>query len=367
LRDLALENNLGLQAASLRVKEADAFIGSAFNFDKTEVYTSYDQNNLAEVEPLRVYGVQQYFNFPTVYLAKKKIQQTSYNQQIQQFEIRKRELERDVAHVYYQIQYQKSKVEVYRQLDSLYQRFAYAAKRRFELGESNYLEKITAEAKQKQLETQLKQAMSDIEASREQLKPLLQTDLLLEFTSDSLEKLQLKTWTLEENPGLSFYEYRTKNFAALASLERQSLFPDLSLNYFRGNNNAIDTPLQGYLIGVRVPLLFFGSSSRIKAANFAQEAAQQEAQDYKLRLNSHYLNLQKQLEKYQEALNYYENQGRQLSQEIINTATLSYQSGEIDFFEYIQSLESSYDIILSYYDNLNAYNQTIIRLNYLTL
>ena len=50
----------------------------------------------------------------------------------------------------------KNKVETYRFLDSLYQNFAHSAKRRFELGESNYLEMITAESKQKQLQIQFK-------------------------------------------------------------------------------------------------------------------------------------------------------------------------------------------------------------------
>ena len=367
LKQLALENNLGLNAASLRVDEASAFTGSAFSFDKTEIFHSYDENNLANGEPLRVFGIQQNFSFPTVYFARKKVQQANYRQQSQTFAIHKLELERQVAHVYYQIQYQKAKVTVYRQLDSLYQQFAYAAKRRFELGETNYLEKITAQAKQKQLETQLKQAKNDIEASMEQLKPLLQTETSITLKTLPFKKLELQQLDMDRNPGLSYYKSRSSVFAAQAALERQNLWPDLSLSYFQGNNDVIQNPYQGYQIGLRIPLLFFGNSSRIKAANFAKKAAQREAEDYSLRLEAQYLRLQKELQKYQEALSYYEGQGQQLSEEIIKTATLSYKSGEIDFFEYIQSLESSYDIILSYYENLNQYNQTIIHLNYLTL
>ena len=66
-------------------------------------------------------------------------------------------------------------------------------------------------------------------------------------------------------------------------------------------------------------------------------------------------------------INYYEKEGRQLSSELLKTATLSYQNGEIDFFQYIQSLENAYEIELSYLENLNAYNQTVIRINYLIL
>ena len=93
----------------------------------------------------------------------------------------------------------------------------------------------------------------------------------------------------------------------------------------------------------------------------------QETEDYKVRLNSEYNQLIQQMNKHQEALSYYENEGKDLAEEIIKTANLSYTNGEIDFFEYIQSLENSYNIILSYYENLNAYNQTVLQINYLTL
>ena len=143
--------------------------------------------------------------------------------------------------------------------------------------------------------------------------------------------------------------------------------PDISLTYFQWNNEVVDRPLPGYQVGVHVPLLFFGSASNARAAHRASQAAGAEAADYRLRLASEYRQLTQQLEKHREALAYYENEGKGLSEEIIKTATGSYKNGEIDFFEYIQSLENSYTIILSYYENLNAYNQTVIRINYLTL
>ena len=46
-------------------------------------------------------------------------------------------------------------------------------------------------------------------------------------------------------------------------------------------------------------------------------------------------------------------------------AQQSYKNGEIDFFDYIQSLENAKDIELQYLENLNAYNRTVIALNYL--
>ena len=67
------------------------------------------------------------------------------------------------------------------------------------------------------------------------------------------------------------------------------------------------------------------------------------------------------------ALAYYEEEGAALSDEILKTANGSFKNGEIDFFQYIQSLESAYEVKLEYLDKLNEYNNIVIDINYLTL
>ena len=367
LKEMAFENNLGLKASSLRVDESDALIGSAFTFDKTEGYFGKDESNRAGEKTLNVIGIRQFFDFPTVYFARQKVHKAQYRQQKSAFELKKLKLEQEVAQVYYQLQYENAKIQVYKDLDSLYQKFAYAAKRRFELGETNYLEKITAQSKQKQLETQLRQAQNELSISYEKLKPLVHSDQKLIIKTNPLEKLGIESLGIESNPGIDLYQNRTDYFKAEAGLEKQRLLPDISLNYFQFNNDMIDSPLRGYQVGVHIPILFFGNSSKIKAATISKQAAEQEAADYKIRLNAEYNQLIQQMKKHEEALSYYENEGKNLSEEIIKTASMSYKNGEIDFFEYIQSLENSYNIILTYYENLNAYNQTVLQINYLNL
>ena len=367
LKSMAFENNPGLKASSLRVEEAGALIGSAFSFSKTEGYFGYDESNLSQNKPLKELGIRQLFNFPTVYFAQKKVNKTQYREQQSTYDLKKIKLEQEISKIYYQLQYEKTKISVYKKLDSLYQKFAYAAARRFELGETNYLEKITARSKQKQLETQLQQARDELSISLEKLKPLLRTTDQISIKTIPLEKLDVTALGIENNPGLQYYNSRNDYFKARAGLEKQMLLPDVTLTYSQWNNALIEKPLQGYQVGIHIPILFFGNSSKIKAANLAQQAAEQESSDYKNRLQSEYNQLIQQLGKYRKALSYYENEGKDLSEEIIKTATLSYKNGEIDFFEYIQSLENSYKIILTYYENLNEYDQTVLRINYLTL
>ena len=364
---LAIENNAGLKASSLQVDEADALIGSAFNFDKTSVYYNYDENNLTvNNEPLKVLGIQQDFKFPTVYFADKKVNKAQYNLRRANHNIKLQSLKRDVYLAYYELSYSKDKAKTYKFLDSLYQNFAHAAKRRLELGESNYLEMITAKSKQKQLETLYKQAEQEVILMTAQLKKVVQVDSL-SIIDGSLKKLELQSISTEENVGLSYFEDSKTYYKALNRQEKQNLLPDLSVEYFQGTNSGLNTNIKGYQFGLKIPLLFSGNASKIKASKIAQNVVEQQKQEYKVKLNIEYQSLLAKLKQYNEAVDYYEAQGETLSEEIIKTAERTFKEGEIDFFQYIQSIETAKDIELNFLENLNKYNQTIIAINYLIL
>jgi len=366
--NLALENNAGLKASSLKIDEADALIGNAFTFDKTEIYYNYDENNLAvDNEPLKVFGIQQDFLFPSLYFAGKKLNKATYDMESSSYNVKKKILERELKSSYYRLQYELEKEDVYRKLDSFYKTFAYAAKRRFETGETNYLEKITAQAKQKQLQTTYKQSQEDVGSALTNLEKIVQSDSTFTIERKTMAKLELENMEIDSHPGITYFENKKSLFQAKNSFEKQRLLPDLSLNYFLGSNANLDYNLSGFQIGLKIPILFSGNASKIKASKIAQEIVEQQATDYKINLNAKQIILLAQLRKYEEALIYYDEEGKHLSEEIFKTAKFSYKSGEINFFEYILSLENAFGILLTYMDNLHLYNQTVIEINYLTL
>jgi len=364
---LAVENNANLKASSLEVDKAYALIGSGFNFDKTSLYYNYDENNLAlNDEPLKVFGIQQDFKFPTVYFANKKVNKAQYNIEQSNYNIKLLAIKREVYLAYYDLTYSENKADTYQFLDSLFGDFAHSAKRRFELGETNYLEMITAQSKQKQLQILFKQAEQQVVLMKEQLKEIVQVDSIT-IVKEPLIKLPLQTISLENNIGIPYFENSKKYYKALHQLEKQSLLPDLSAEYFQGSNSNLNHNLNGYQFGIKIPLLFGSNASKMKASKIARQIIDEQQIDYKAKLNAKYLKLMAALHQYNEAVDYYETQGKLLSIEIIKTAERSFKHGEIDFFQYIQSIEMAKDIELTYLLNLNKYNQTVIAINYLIL
>ncbi|MBO3117891.1 CusA/CzcA family heavy metal efflux RND transporter [Winogradskyella sp. DF17] len=367
--ELALQNNASVRASSLKIDEAKMIVKSAQFFDKTNIYYGYDQNNLAVNDrPIGVFGIAQDFKFPTTYISERKLNEQGIEVQSSKHTINLQVLKRRIYSAYYQLNYEEMKADTYRFLDSLYSDFAKKAKRRFELGETNYLEMITAQSKQRQISTLHKQARHQVAYSQEEVIKLIQSDSVLISTgSELLPQLELSQLELDNNLGLVYMESVVDYERARTKLERQNLLPDLTAEYFQGTNSGLNDNLIGYQFGIKIPLLFGGQRAKIKAAQLAQESLVEETLDYKVQLKAKYNGLIEKLQQYQEAIAYYVQQGDSLSREILKTANRTYKEGEINFFQYIQSIETAKTIQLEYLENMNNYNQTIIQLNFIIL
>ncbi|WP_179008631.1 CusA/CzcA family heavy metal efflux RND transporter [Winogradskyella forsetii] len=365
---LAIANNAALNAAQLEIDKSESLINSAFSFDKTQVYYEFDENNLAvNNEPIQVFGIQQDFKFPTVYFSEKKRNQRSYDVSNSRYAIQKKGITRKVTAAFYSYQVAKEKQRVLKTLDSLYSDFARIAKRRFELGETNYLEKISAASKQKQININYLETQRDAALAYNHLVKLVQSKDTLRVVDSTILKASLQMIDISNSEELQFYKNRVALLEAQRSFEKQQLLPDISFNYFQGTNSGLNDNLYGYQVGLKIPLLFGGQSARIKAAGISKKIITQESNEYNIQLNAKFKELTEQLNQLKMALAYYEDEGSNLSEEILKTANGSFRNGEIDFYHYIQSIESAYEVKLAYLNTLNEYNYIVINLNYLTL
>lgn len=362
----AMQNNKGIKAAQLQVEKAKANIKSANTFDKTNIYYSYDQNNLALNElPLRVFGVQQRFAFPTVYGAQKKVFSSEYEKEKANFEIQKNKLSLAVAKSYQHIVYLQHQEKLYQYLDSLYQNFSKASDRRFELGETNYLEKITAQAKFRQIRTKLSQIENDKKAQYELLQSLLQTDETILVKSNKITPLKSSIDETSKTLYTAYLESITSNYKNQIMLQKQHWLPDINLDYFQGRNNGLSQSLYGFQVGVAVPILFSGQVAKSKVAQLELQSWEQQKQNEATKIEKYITQKKNELAKHQEAINYYNQYGKKLSDEIIKVGNNSYKHGEIDFFQYIQSLENATTIQVDYLDTILQFNQTQLDSQYL--
>ncbi len=362
---LAIQNNKEIKAALLQLEKVKAAIKTAYSFDKTNVYYSYDQNNLAlNNEPLRVFGIQHRFDFPTVYGAKKKVLESELDKEIAHFELQKNKLTLAISKVYEHIVYLQNQENRYAYLDSLYQNFSKASNRRFELGETNYLEKITAQAKAGQIQTKKSQIEKDKIAQYELLNSLVQSDTKITILNTKMIPLTIVLSSSGKDSHVAYLERVTENCKKQISFQKQLWLPDINLDYFKGRNNGLSQSLYGFQVGLAIPILFSGTSSKIKMAQLDLKSWEQQKQNEEQKMVQYLSQKESELAKYQEAINYYNQFGKKLADEILKVANLSYKNGEIDFFQYIQSLENVTTIQVDYLDTLLQYNNTQLELYY---
>ena len=361
-----INNNKALKASQLQVEKSKANINSAYTFDKTNIYYNYDQNNLAyNDKAVSVIGAQQSFLFPTVYGAQKKLNTAEYEKQQASFELEKNKLSLEISKLYYQIVYLQHQEILYEMLDSLYQNFTKASNRRFELGETNYLEKITAQSKARQIALKLSQIRNEKNAQYDLLQYSIQSDEKVFIKSNQIKPIDFSTEDLSKLIYTHYLESVSENYKSQITLQKQNWLPDLNLEYFRGSNKGLSQSLNGFQVGIALPILYSGNVSKTKVAKLELESWETQMQNENQKITAFVESKKSELLKYQEAINYYNQQGKKLGEEILKVANMSYKQGEIDFFQYIQSLENATIIEVEYLDNVLLFNKTQLDYQYL--
>jgi len=187
------------------------------------------------------------------------------------------------------------------------------------------------------------------------------------ITESPIPKLSLNNVEEHTEQLKNYYQKKANISHDITSIERQKILPGFNLEYFTGHNNNSKRQVYGYQIGLKIPLFFSSYNSQIKAAKINEKIADAQFQDNIILLENKIEILQKHLKMIKDDMAYYEDFALKQADEIMNVALRSYQEGEIDFFNYIQSMENAINIKLSYLDKLYEYNNTIISLNNLSL
>jgi len=303
-----------------------------------------------------------------VYGAQKNVLQATVLMKEKESLWSERYLTREVSKAFYKVIYLQSLQKNYAYLDSLYSQYSRAASRRYEVGETNYLEKLFAESKQKELRLLREQTSENIKTAYQQLREWMQTENSLVIREDSLSQIPDTFRDPAHHPGLGYYQEALNQSQQTTQLEKQKLLPDLSLEWYRGTNAFPGTKIyNAFEAGLAIPLWFGAQSARIKASKLQTRILESEAKNYKLRLSSHENQLITSLGNYQKAILYYRENGQKLAAEIFSNAQFAFESGEINFLQFVQLVENARNIQISFLENLHGYNQTVLDLNYLLL
>jgi cobalt-zinc-cadmium resistance protein CzcA len=365
---IAIENNLDLNISQQKIKQIRESKGASFNVPKTEIYFSRDNNNIAPNDlPLNVWGINQSFEFPTVYFSKNKLLDGKIELAKSMYELNKIIITKNVLMSYYEIIYLNNMINKYKYLDSLYSAFSDAANLKYKTGESNYLQKLTAESKKKEIFLLLNEYREKLKSSYIKFNTLLRSDIDYEIEDEELIELELNTINIDNNLSLKLNDDISLISSEQTKLEKQKLLPDFNISFFNGVNSGVaPNSFSGLEVGIEVPLFFGSQKSKINSAKINEEIQITKREKIQLELQTKYHTLKNNLNNLQEKLNYYKNDGNTLSEETIFHASRAFESGEINFLQYIQLLENASQIEINYLNTIYDHNNTVIEINFLT-
>ena len=367
LKQIALENNKRIKAYELKIYQTQAELKTSFSIPKTSVSYSMDENNIAENNhPLKVWAVGQEFSFPGFYIAQHKANQAYSSIAQTSYELEKNRIYKEVSISYFRCLLIKNKVNIYRQLDSVYTDLLQQFERRYELKDASRLEYLNIKSKKNEI------SYLQMELDAAYLNSYRQLKMLLNYTADFTLPYKIEILTHSEigaDSTLIYNFLQQQNLFAetLVKVEKNKVLPEFSVNYFVGSNSYENAKkYQGFELGVSIPVFYKSYSNTVKSAKIAYDAqkiiSETEMDEIKQKLQV--LNSEKL--KYHIKLKQYQESDLPLAEEIKRTAVKAYQLKEIDFLRLANSLETAFQIESDYYENIFNYNSALLELIYFT-
>ncbi|MGN6647131.1 MAG: CusA/CzcA family heavy metal efflux RND transporter [Cytophaga sp.] len=375
---IAKQNNNVMKVADYSIDYHTRIKGTATEVGKTSAtfmygqYNSfYNDNNIT---------LNQSLPFPTVM----HNQSLYYKEAIKSAELNKdvtqNELVYQVKQAYYLLEYAKSLRIFYLKQDSIYTAFSKAADLKYKTGESNMLEKATAESQLYEIRLRMNQNENDVRIYESRLQTLLNTAETVTTVSDKQKANVLilpdDSIAIADNPALAYMRQQIALNDAAVKLERNKFLPDITVGYFNqslnytmnyndGSMASANTRFQGITAGVAIPLWSKPQMERVKANQALVNMSRASSDLYEANLERQYNQAYQEYLKYQNSLAYYEQNALPTANIIYDNAWKSYRAGNIGYVELSQGLDRYISIQVSYLQTLSLYNQSIITIEYL--
>lgn len=362
---LALKNHPSLKEADLRVDQQTILRKTAVDLERTSADLTYGQINSSNLD----YQVQvnQGFAFPTYYAARGRLQDEQIKRSQLARELNALELEAAVRQRYTNLAFQVQMLQLAEEWEAEYRNFATIAQKRFAAGETNILEKTTGETRMREREWKVKEARSRMRGAQNLLGVFLQTDQPPVNKEPLYEPDEAVGVILqkEETAQLKWYQQNIQVQDQAHTVAKNQALPGFSLGYF---NQQIDGEggLNGFQVGLQVPLFFRAEKARIQSAALSTEIAKAEYDHQKKQFDLALGEAGVQYMAAMEQLAYYQTGGLENARELAEFARISYQEGEIGYVEYIANTDQAFEIRKGYLEALYEVNLAIIQVQFLS-
>lgn len=371
--DTSLANNLYIKGEKLNVAYQESLLKSGTAIPLTNVYGEFGQ--ISSVYTDTKFGISQSIHFPTVYTRHRTLLHQNLQAGNMSLVWKETELKRQVTDIYNTLAFLQEKKKLLLQTDSLYSSFLEKATQRFEKGESNILEKTTAQNQKGQIALQLQALEQDILIMESQLKFSLKTDLWYVPEDGAFrEYADISVGSADMHPQVQMLAQQRQVAAANTMYEQSKLSPDLIFGYNNSSMRGLGADDKYYSaskrfhsvqLGIGIPLFNGSQKAIIKASKVQEDIAEN---NYQLGLQQ--LNQQKEAatneyQKYLTSVQWFECEGLKNADTTIDIANQQFNAGEINYLDWVILVNQAIDIRSQYLDAVHNMNRAINQINYL--
>ncbi|MGO4291472.1 TolC family protein [Chitinophaga sp. RAB17] len=350
----ALQQNKGLKSADASIDYYRKLVGTSAELPKTELSLQYGQTN-SYVSNDNNYSVSQTIPFPSLFGARKQLNNAQVEKAVWLKASTKNELVYQVKQVYVQLLYLQEVRALIVHQDSLFTNFARSADLRYRTGESRMLEKTAAEGRLNEVRNSLRQNEADIKIYTARLQALLGTTTPVTISESVIPEanmlLSSDSVAVAANPQLQYLKQQINIAEKQQKVFKAAILPDITVGYF--NQSFIGNPLntsgsplatnsnrfQGFQVGLALPLWMGPLKAKVRAEEKQQQAASLHYDNNVIQLQSQYEQAVQQFIKNRNSLEFYQRTSLPNVELLLKQSEKSYSSGDIGYAEYFLNLE----------------------------
>ena len=365
----AYEKYPSIKAASLEVDKQKALKATAYELGTTSIYTGKEEVSNNSLGIQNKIGIEQSNIDVFGIFAKSNLYNAKNQQAMSGMNLAEYALARDVSLAWYNAVFAKKQWLLFNQLDTLYAAFQKAAELRYKTQATSKIEYLSAAAKYKELQVNIKKAESRYLATLQLLNQYLLYPKAVDVNIQNLEghvfNNSSESDSLDGSPLLNYYSTGVDVAELAWKAEKSNILPKFSLGY---KVQAVDgnSGFYGWEAGISVPLVFFSQSGKNKASKIDFQIVGQQYEQAQLELSAVYNQQISRLNALSQVIDYYQTEALPLADEQIEASKLAYRLGNIDYIQFIQNVEAAIDTKQGFLMQQAEYFELSAQLKYLT-
>ncbi len=368
--EIGVKNNILLKAEKDKLTANKALIKSGNEIPAVALTAEYGQLNSAFND--NRFGISQNLSFLFVNPKKRALLEQQYQSAELYFKHSENELKREITQTYFDLSNAIKREKVLITTDSVYTEFLKKADLRLKLGETNLIEKSSAELSKARILNELNTIQEEKQLLQLKFQYLLQNNSPL-LPSELLLKNTVSNDFNEGHIQIALLEQEKKINESAIKAEKAQLIPDISLGYFSTTmkGTGADDKLYGsgdrfnsVQLGLGLPVFNGANKARREALKTNTAALNNQLEAQKQSLLNVYENFKLKNKNSEALLKKYEEQVLPEASKITSAANAQYMNGEVSFLEWSILMNQSFEAQLNYLTTVKNHNDTIIKMLY---